>query len=143
MLKGINWVAVLVATVALEILGYAWYGMLFTKPWTDGMISAGITPDPNMNTMMMAVGIVNTLVVVLGLSWLTRKLGATSLMAGVTAALAAWFFFDFTTQVLEYLYMGMAETVVFINMGYQLASYLLAGVVLGLIKFGAPKTAVA
>jgi hypothetical protein len=45
--------------------------------------------------------------------------------------------------VLEYLYMGMAETVVFINMGYQLASYLLAGVVLGLIKFGAPKTAVA
>ena len=57
--------------------------------------------------------------------------------------LAAWFFFNFTTQVLEYLYMGMTETVVFINMGYQLASYLVAGVVLGLIKFGAPKTAIA
>jgi hypothetical protein len=143
MLKGVNWVAVIIATVLLEVLGYAWYGVLFVKPWTDGMIAAGITPDPAMNNTLMAIGVVNTLIVVLGLSWLTRKLGATSLTAGVTAALTAWFFFNFTTQVLEYLYMGMTETVVLINMGYQLVSYLIAGVVLGLIKFGAPKVAMA
>jgi hypothetical protein len=140
MLKGVNWIAVIVAVVLLEVLGMLWYGPLFGAAWTAAL---GHAPDMANQNTMMSIGVVNTVIVVLGLSWLTNRLGATSLMAGVTTALAAWFFFDFTTQALEYLYMGMSRDMVLINMGYQLASYVVAGACLGLIKIGAPKTVAA
>jgi hypothetical protein len=143
MLKGVNWIAVIVAVVVLEVIGYLWYGMLFMKPWTDAMTAAGQAPDSADTSALMAIGVVNTLVIVLGLSWLTRRLGATSLAASVSVALAAWFFFDLTTQALEYLYMGMPATVMEINIGYQLVSYVLAGAILALVRFGAPQTAAA
>jgi hypothetical protein len=136
MLKGVNWVAVIVAVVLLEVLGYLWYGPLFGKAWMAAQPMAISTADMNMK---MGLGVVNTLILVVGLSWLIGRLGALSLSAAVGVSLAAWFFFGFTTQALEYLYMGMNTTFVGINMGYQIVSYVLAGAVLALVKFGRPK----
>jgi len=141
MLKGINWIAVIVAVVLLEAVGYLWYAVLFVKPWTDAMVAYGHTPTMDNVAVAQSLGIVNTLVIVLGLAWLTRRLGATSLVASVGVAFAAWLFFDLTTQSLEYLYMQMPANFVGLNMGYQLVAYLLAGAVLGLVKVGAPKAA--
>lgn len=135
MLKGINWIAVIVAVVLLEGLGMLWYGPLFGAAWTAAL---GHTPDMTDQNMKMAIGVVNTLVVVLGLSWLIRRLGAASLNAAVLVSVAAWFFFSFTTQALEYLYMGMSLNFVLINMGYLLASCVIAGATLSLVKIGAP-----
>ena len=58
-------------------------------------------------------------------------------------SLAAWFFFSFTTQALEYLYMGMTLNFVAINMGYLLAAFVIAGATLSLVKFGAARAAAA
>jgi hypothetical protein len=143
MFKGINWIAVIVAIVLLEVLGYLWYAMLFVNAWTDAITAYGHTPGGGNMAMTQSLGVVNTLIIVLGLAWLTRRLGATSLAASVSVALAAWFFFDFTTQTLEYLYMEMPPVLVGINMGYQFVAYLLAGAVLGLVKVGAPKAVTA
>lgn len=140
MLKGVNWIAVIVTVVLLEGLGYAWYGPLFGDRW---LAALGHTPDMSNTNVLMAVGAVNTLVLATGLGWLTSRLGATSLMASVGIAVAAWFFFDFTTQALEYLYMGMSQQLVCINMGYQLTSYIIAGVVFAVVKIGRPAAAVA
>jgi hypothetical protein len=93
--------------------------------------------------MKMGLGVVNTLLVVLGLDWLVRRLGAASLSAAIMVSLAAWFFFSFTTQALEYLYMGMTLNFVVINMGYLLAAFLIAGATLSLVRFGAAKAATA
>jgi hypothetical protein len=141
MFKGINWIAVIVAVVVLEVVGYLWYAMAFNSAWAAAMTAAGHAPDMSNVAVNQSLGLVNTLVIVLGLSWLTRRLGAVSLMASVSTAVAAWFFFDLTTQALEYLYMGMPCTVMAINVGYQLVSYVLAGAVLSLVKVGAPKAA--
>lgn len=140
MLKGINWIAVIVAVVLLEALGFLWYGPLFGDAW---MAAYGREVDMTNATTMMALGVVNTLIVVLGLSWLLRGLGAASLGSAVMVSLAAWFFFSFTTQALEYLYMGMSLNFVLINMGYLLVAFLLAGAVLSLVKLGAPAGATA
>ena len=141
MFKGINWVAVIVAVVLLEVLGYLWYAVLFMKPWTDAISAYGHAPSGGNMAVTQSLGIVNTLIIVLGLAWLTRRLGATSLAASLSVALAAWFCFNFTTQTLEYLYMEMPPVFVGINMGYQIVAYLLTGAVLALVKVGAPKTA--
>lgn len=140
MLKGVNWIAVIVAVVLLEALGMVWYGPLFGQAWAAAM---GHAPDMSDAALKMGLGVVNTLVVVAGLSWLLGRLGAASLGAAVMAAVAAWFFFDFTTQALEHLYMGMSRTLVLINMGYQLASYVVAAACLNMIRVGAPKAAAA
>ena len=143
MFRGINWIAVIVAIVLLEGLGYLWYAVLFADAWTDAITAYGHTPAGANMAMTQSLGAVNTLIIVLGLAWLTRRLGATSLAASVGVALAAWFFFSFTTQTLEYLYMEMPPLFVGINMGYQFVAYLLAGAVLGLVKVGAPKAVTA
>ncbi|WP_309644922.1 DUF1761 domain-containing protein [Phenylobacterium sp.] len=135
MLKGVNWIAVLVAVVLLEGLGFLWYGPLFGERWAAAL---GKTPDTSNVALFMSLGVINTVIIVLGLSWLLRKLGAGSLQAAVMGALAAWFFFDFTTMAIDFLYVGHTAELVVINMGYQLVSYLIAGAVLGLIR---PKTA--
>jgi hypothetical protein len=141
MFWGINWIAVFVATALLEVLGYLWYGVLFARRWSEAMAIAGHSPDAANVAVMQSLGALNTLAIVLGLFWLTHRLGARSLAASVSTALAAWFFFDLTTQALEYLYMGLPGTVMAINIGYQFLAYLLAGAVLGLIKARTPKAA--
>ena len=65
-----------------------------------------------------------------------RKVGAATLAAGVTAALAAYVFFALPTQGTEYAYMGFTPKLMAINCGQLLISYLLAGAVLGGVKFG-------
>ncbi|MDP3855808.1 DUF1761 domain-containing protein [Phenylobacterium sp.] len=135
MLKGINWIAVVVAFVLLEALGFLWYGPLFGAIWTAEL---GTPPDPKSDQFALGVGAVFTIITIVGLSWLLRKLGATSLRASLLGAFGAWFFFSYTTMAVDYLYVGQTGTFVAINMGYQLLAYLIAGAVLGLIKPKAP-----
>lgn len=135
MLKGINWIAVVVAFVLLEALGFLWYGPVFGAIWTAEL---GTPPDPKSDQFALAVGAVFTIITIVGLSWVLRRLGATSLRASLTGAFAAWFFFSYTTMAVDYLYVGQTGTFVMINMGYQLLAYLIAGAVLGLMK---PKVA--
>jgi hypothetical protein len=141
MLKGVNWIAVVIAVIVLEALGFVWYGPLFGKAWIAAM---GHAPEMSGNqNMLMGLGVVNTLVCVTGLAWLINRVGATTLTSAVIAAVTAWFFFSLTTQALEYLYMGMSLQLLQINAAFQLVSFLVAGALLNLVKFGAPAQAAA
>jgi hypothetical protein len=129
MLKGVNWIAVVVATVVLEVVGYLWYGVVFAKAW---VAAGGPTPRLSM-AVAQSLGVLNTLVITTGLAWLLARLGRAGLGASIVAALAAWFFFDFTTMALDFLYEGQSAALVEINMGLQLVWYVLAGAVFGLM----------
>jgi hypothetical protein len=143
MLKGVNWIAVLIAFVLLEVLGYLWYGMVFSKAWMAEMTAIGLKPDMSASaqTTSLIEGAVLILVQVVGLSWLIGKLGANSLQAGLMAGLAAWVFFGLTTQAMEYVYMGFTPKLMAINCGQLALSYLLAGATLGGVKLGASQAA--
>ena len=139
MLKGVNWIAVLIAFVLVEALGYLWYGVIFSQAWGAEMTAIGLKPDMSgtPQTKALAEGAVLILVQVIGLSWLIRRMGASGLQAGLMAGLAAWFFFGLTTQGMEYVYMGFTPKLMAINCGQLALAYLLAGAALGGIKFGA------
>ncbi|MDB5462251.1 MAG: hypothetical protein JWP28_2817 [Phenylobacterium sp.] len=139
MLKGVNWIAVLIAFVLLEVLGYLWYGLVFSSAWLAEMTAIGLKPDMSSagQTRSIAEGAVLIIIQVIGLSWLLRRLGASSLQAGLTAGFAAWFFFGLTTQGMEYVYMGFTPKLMAINCGQLALAYVLAGAVLGGVKFGA------
>lgn len=133
MLKGINWIAVLVAVVLLEVLGFAWYSYLFGEAWSSAFqTSLGRAPDMSNVAVSQSVGAINTVILVTGLAWVLRRLGVTGLAAAGTAGLV-WLFFNFTTMAIDWIYMALSPTLVAINMGYQLAAYLIAGAVIGLM----------
>jgi hypothetical protein len=130
MIRGVYVLPVLVATALLEVVGYLWYALIFKAPWT-----AAIGPAPHANlpgAYAQTLGVFNTVIIMLGLSWLLRRIGVSGVRATVGAALAAWFFFDFTTMAVDFLFVGLSGIVVWINVGYQLAAYVLAGVVFGI-----------
>jgi|GEM_PF-383388 len=145
MLKGVNWIAVLVAVVLLEIIGYVWYGMIFSSAWAAEMTAIGLKPDMSASaqTTSIAMGAVLIIVEVLGLAWLMRRLETTNWRVGALDGFTAWFFFGLTTQGMEYVYMGFTPKLMAINCGQLLLSYVVAGAVVGGLKFGAPKAAVA
>ncbi|MFL5296570.1 MAG: DUF1761 domain-containing protein [Phenylobacterium sp.] len=145
MLKGINWISVLVAFVAVELLGYLWYAVVFSKDWMAEMTALGLKPDTSSSgqTTALAIGAVLIVLQVLGVSWLLQRIGATTLMAGVTGALTAYVFFALPTQGMEYAYMGFPAKLMAINCGQLLIAYLLAGAVLGGLKLGRPAAAAA
>jgi hypothetical protein len=131
MLKGINWLAVAIAVVLLEVLGFVYYGFLVTAPWTAAYTNdLGRAPDMSNAAVTQSIGVVITIILVTGLAWALKRMAITG-AAAIGAALAVWFCFDFTTMAVDYVYMGMSTTLVGINMGYQLLSYLIAGAVIG------------
>ena len=130
MLKGVNWIAVLVSLVVLEIVGFLWYAVIFQHVW---LAALGTPQDPKPMAIAQGLGMLNTLIIVVGIDWLLGKLKVSGLAATVGAALTAWLFFDFTTMAIEYLYVGHTGTLVLINMGYQLVAYALAGIIFGLL----------
>ena len=144
MLKGVNWIAVLVAVVLLEAIGYLWYGMVFSSAWTAEMSAIGLKPDTSASaqTTSIALGALLIVVEVLGLAWLMRRLETTNWRVGALDGFTAWFFFGLTTQGMEYVYMGFTPTLMAINCGQLLVSYVVAGAVLGGLKFRAPKATV-
>jgi hypothetical protein len=131
MVGGIYLLPVLVAAALLELVGYLWYGLIFKTPWAAAM---GAAPHGHLSgALSQTLSVTNTVIVMLGLSWLLRRIGASGVKATVTAALAAWFFFDFTTMAVDFLFAGVPGVVVWINMGYQLAAYVLAGLIFGIL----------
>jgi hypothetical protein len=133
MLKGINWLAVAIAVVLLEALGFVYYGFLVVGPWTAAYTaSLGRAPDMSNAAVSQSIGIVITIILVTGLGWALKRMAIAG-TAAIGAALAVWLFFNFTTMAVDYVYMAMSPTLVGINMGYQLLSYLIAGAVIGLM----------
>ena len=130
MLKGVNWIAVLASVVVLEIVGFLWYAVIFQQVW---LAALGAPQDPKPVAVAQGLGMINTLIVVMGLDWLLRRLNRTGLAASVATALLAWLVFDFTTMAIDYLYVGHTGALVLINMGYQLVAYALAGAIFGLL----------
>ncbi|OYU70692.1 MAG: hypothetical protein CFE28_12235 [Alphaproteobacteria bacterium PA2] len=131
MFNRINWVAVTVTVIALEGLGFVWYAMLFGDVWTAAYTeSFGRAPVEGDMAVMRSLGMVNTLILSLGLAVLLPKLGATGLKA-IKLAVMIWFAFGFTTMAIEYLYMGVGLKLVGLNMAYQLVAYLVAGAIIG------------
>lgn len=86
-IAGVNLLGVLLGAVAMYVVGFIWYGFLFTEPWmnanglffTDDAKTAmqwltadgvqTLAADAGPNTMVMLWGFVLSLVLSFGLAW--------------------------------------------------------------------------
>lgn len=134
----VNYLAVLVAAVASMALGFLWYSpMLFGKRWMklSGHSEESIKADQKKMGMLYGMTTVGSLVMAYVLSHVMALSDAFydygMLMTGLTTAFWMWFGFVAPVQLSDMIFGHKKWGLYAINTGYQLASLLLMGVIVG------------
>lgn len=130
-MKGINWIAVVVAIVLVQVLGFLWYGPVFGQMWHS--LDPGAPASGGMDAKMVG-GIAASAVMIIGVAWLFGRLGVTGLMDGVRTALILWLVFPAMGMAMMYFYEGRSLNLSAFNAAYDLVAYLLIGATLGAMR---------
>lgn len=133
MLGSVNWLAIVVATVASMALGFAWY-MGLAKQW---MAAIGKTREQIMANGGGATPYILALLMQLIMAYslalfIPRLMGATTVGNGLIVAFHAWLGFVITSMIINHRYQGSRWSLTLIDGGYMLGVLLLQGLVIGL-----------
>lgn len=135
----VNWLAVLLATVASFAFGAAWY-MGLSRQWlaavgkTKEQLGAGYTP--------FVWSVVVEFVMAYFIALFTPALmGAVDIGAGIMTGLLCWFGFVLTAMIMNHRYEGMKWSLTLIDSLHILGVLVIHGLVIGL--FGPVAAAVA
>lgn len=128
-LAHLNWIAVLVASLAGFVLGGLWYGPLFLKPWL------------RVSGMSFERGSAQNKLLVFGLAWVSNLIAAAGLclfmgahhgaLVGAHLGLLGGFVFAATALALVYLFEDRPLQHWLINAGYLLVNFAAMGAILG------------
>jgi hypothetical protein len=140
MMVDVNYVTVLIATIAAMAVGFLWYSpVLFAKPWMKEM---GLT-DKSMKESQKKMGGMYALSMVFAfvtayVLYHVAAMGAyfyqmTGVMPALQGAFWSWLGFIMPVQATDVLFGGKSWKLFFINTGYQLASVMVMGLVIGLM----------
>lgn len=132
MLETINWVGVIVATVAAFALGALWYGPLFSKAWLRslGKTEADMREGPPIGPLL-AAQFVATLITAAVLALVIERFGP-GIPTGLTVGLLCGAGFVATAKLSDVLFSQTAtSTRYWIEAGNQIVSYALMGAIYG------------
>lgn len=140
----INYLAVLISTVAAVVLGFLWFGPLFGKAWmkemgiTDEQMQKAKTDPATKKSMMrsyllVALGaLISAYVMAHSLVFASYYLDAAGPSAGFMAAFWNWLGFTAPALMGSVLWEGKSWKYWFIVAGYYLVSFGIMGVILAL-----------
>ena len=132
MFGSVNWVAIVVATVASMALGFVWY-MVFANQWmaainkTREQIMANNSATPYILAALMQLIMAYSLAL-----FIPRLMGATTISNGLIVAFHAWLGFVITSMIINHRYQGSKWSLTLIDGGYLLGVLLVQGLVIGL-----------
>lgn len=131
----VNWLAVVLATVASFAFGAAWY-MGLSKQW---MAALGKTREQlNVGNTPFIWSVVMELVMAYFLALLTPLLlGEVTVLGGALIGAHMWLGFVLTTLILNHRYEGMKWSLTIIDALHLLGVLVIQGVVIGLFGGGA------
>jgi hypothetical protein len=128
---GVNYVAVIIATLAGFGLGAVWY-MILSKPW---MRAVGKTeadrPQGSANALPFAISILALFIMALMLAGLMGHLGDVTVRGGVISGFFVWLGFVITSMGVNHTFAGAKPMLTLIDGGYWLAVLLIQGAVIG------------
>ena len=128
---GVNYLAVIIATLAGFGLGTVWY-MVLAKPW---MHAVGKTeadrPQGGAQVLLFAIAIVALFVMALMLAGLMGHIGDITVRGGVVSGFFVWLGFVITTMGVNHAFGGAKPMLTLIDGGYWLAVLLIQGAVIG------------
>lgn len=126
----VNYLAVLVAAIISLVIGFLWYGPFFGRRW---MQLANVTPGQITSGAMArttAGAFIGALILYYVLALVVDWTGATTASGGVAAGFLMWLGFAATVTFNSVLYESRPTALWALNNGYQLATMLIAGVLL-------------
>jgi len=134
---GTSLLGILAATVVFYLLGYLWYGVLFSDAWmaATGMSEADATAiAEKLGVMMWVGGILITFLQVLGLAYILNQSSASVL--GTCAKICAIVAVLIALPIIMYghLYEGYPLNGVGVDFGHMLVGYVLVGIVLSFFR---------
>jgi hypothetical protein len=129
-MKQLNWVGVVVAFIVGEGLGMLWYGMLFQERWM-ALVNPNTAAD---TTTTMVLGAVVSLVTILGLAWLVRRLNQETFGGGLRTGIVTGVAFGATSVLLDPIYAGRSPELMLIEAGFVIAFFALSGLIVGGVK---------
>ena len=133
MLGSVNWLAIVVATVASMALGFVWY-MVLANQWMAAINktreqimanSGGATPYVLAALMQLIMAYSLAL-------FIPRLMGATTIANGLIVGFHAWLGFVITSMIINHRYQGSKWSLTLIDGGYLLGVLLVQGLVIGL-----------
>ena len=131
-LSHINWIAVLVATIAYFLLGALWYSVLFGKKWAQLVKLDTSNPDmrKGMGGMMISTFVL-TLIICFGLEVLVVKFNFVQEVSyGIKIGLLTGLAFATTAVSIHYIYENKPTNLYLINNGYHVLGHVIAASIL-------------
>ena len=131
-LSHINWIAVLIATIAYFLLGALWYSVLFGKKWAQLVKLDTSNPDmkKGMGGMMISTFVL-TLIICFGLEVLVVKFNFVQEVSyGIKIGLLTGLAFATTAVSIHYIYENKPTNLYLINNGYHVLGHVIAASIL-------------
>lgn len=127
----VNWLAVILATVASMALGFVWY-MVLSKQWLAASGRTAEDIDPK-DFMPYVWSVIVQFIMAYFLALLTPVLaGEVNVGSGMLIGAHMWVGFVITSMILNHRYQGRPWSLTVIDGGYLLGVLLVQGVVIGL-----------
>jgi hypothetical protein len=129
----VNYLAVILATIATQALGFLWYGNVFYKPWVAAR-AINVDQEENPGPVIYLVPLLCALVIAYTLARLVDMTGADSVGDCIAIAAFAWVGFAATVQLQQ---INFSEAKVnrlqtfLVEGGYTLASFIVIGAIIG------------
>jgi hypothetical protein len=125
---GLNWWAIIVATVSGFMLGGIWYGPLFGKAWLRAIGKTEEELDSSPRPFI--ISFFTALITAIVLSALIHNLGFTSVVDGVVIGLLVGVGFIATAMGSDAAFCGWGLPLFLIQSGYRIAYSVIMGVIL-------------
>ncbi len=125
---GLNWWAILGATLAAFVLGGLWYGPLFGKAWMNalGKSEADMQPSPTPFIVSFFTALLTTIV----LAALIKGLSINSVFGGMTLGALTGVGFIATAMASDSAFCGWGVRLFSIQSGYRVLYSVLMGAIL-------------
>lgn len=133
-LGSVNWLAIIVATIASMALGAGWY-MLLAKQWMGalGKTREQIMAAPGGSATPFIIAALMQLIMAYSLAlFIPGLMGATNVTNGLIVGFHAWLGFVITSMIINHRYQGAKWSLTVIDGGYLLGVLLVQGLVIGL-----------
>jgi len=127
-----NWVAIIIATVAAMVIGFLWYGTwAFGKSWMS-LAGRGMGEGQQQGPMY-ALTALAALVEAIALSWFISTTGYKTGAGGSIIGLYVGLGFIATAMFSEVLFSGRPPRLYAINAGYQVFQAVVMGAIIGFL----------
>ncbi|HWA20165.1 MAG TPA: DUF1761 domain-containing protein [Devosia sp.] len=135
-LGSVNWIAIIVATIASMALGFVWY-MLLANQWMAALNKSRediMSPGSNPATPFIISALMQ-LVMAYFLALFTPKLmGSLDVNNAVITGFHLWLGYVVTSMIINHRYQGAKWSLTAIDGGYLLGVLVVQGVVIGLFR---------